>query len=833
MLVKFNSLDRLEKPSFTLCNPGSTYSNGTISRVVGALFDTTDEEFVFNFNATSELNIVAHKILRDDADENAHVKTLFSKIENRRMIFVDGIGYFIITNVTKNTVGDVETKNIQASSCEIELQRKQVSYIEDNTYNFVDLLEKIVAIVPKWTIGTIDSRVAARARTFSDIGIDKNVLAFMIDDMQDAYECIFIFDIINRQINVYDQSNYVSKTDIHITNQDVINSLEIEENSDDIYTAINVFGDNDLNIVGVNPLGSNVIYDFSYYLDWMSDGLRSKVESWSTLVESSFDEYYNLNLEYYDMLTEKTSLEFDLDQCKIVLDLYKKCRDNIIADGNTSKVGSYNATASQYSGTEISISDDIEATLLEIDALIEEYEAKYSSLENSIAQLDIDLESKNEDIVKIRENVSIQDYFTPEEYDELSDYISEGTYNDEFITTTDSMTYSEVFTQMKTLYDRALSTLKKLSVPMQKFSVDTENFLFVKEFKQWSDQLETGCLINVELEENDVAELFLSTITFNLYDRRLDLTFGNRYNKFDPKSLFDDVLGDVQSSANSIEYIKDALYPITSGEFNSFRETLANSRTLAKDAALSSVNQDVVIDDTGYTGREVLDDGSFDPRQIKITGRTIVFTDDSWQTAKVAIGEIVFDEDTKVYGINAEAIIGELILGGNLQIKNSDGTDLLTAVDNKISANMSNAVTPENFGDELRKFNSTIEADSEAVRQHYKFHSELGDSVSEISAYIHTGLVAYDENDNPIYGVKVGQESSEDDDSFSSIFTSEEVAFYDTGEKLAYLSNKKMNVSTARTTGIELSNNLDDAASNDWKISIDNGFSIKWVGSTS
>ena len=63
MYVRYDSLNRNEPLVLTLCNPGSIRSeNGTLTRVVGMLSDTSDEELVLNFNATSELNFRIYKV---------------------------------------------------------------------------------------------------------------------------------------------------------------------------------------------------------------------------------------------------------------------------------------------------------------------------------------------------------------------------------------------------------------------------------------------------------------------------------------------------------------------------------------------------------------------------------------------------------------------------------------------------------------------------------------------------------------------------------------------------------------------------------------------------
>lgn len=272
MKVKFDALNRFEVPKMYVCNPGCKYSDGTLTKVVGCLSDTTDEELILNFNAPSELNFRMYRTVREDANENSYLIKIYHALKNRRMIFVEGIGFFIISRVQDGYENELYFKDIQAKSCEVEIESKMLTYIEDGTYPFIDLLEKVVSTLPSWTIGAIDDNVSERSRTFENVSPELNTLAFMIDNMQDAYECIFVFDTINRHITVYSQDNYIFQTQIHLTKDDVINTIEVTENSEDLYTAISVLGDDNLNIAPINPLGTSVIYNFDYYMDWMSSG---------------------------------------------------------------------------------------------------------------------------------------------------------------------------------------------------------------------------------------------------------------------------------------------------------------------------------------------------------------------------------------------------------------------------------------------------------------------------------------------------------------------------------------------------------------------------------
>lgn len=149
MIVRFDKLNRFETPEFVLCNPGSVYSEGLTSNTVGALVDTSDEEINFNFNALSELRMRVNKVPRENAEDNAYVNKLYHCLQNRRLIFVEDIGYFSISNVEDGFDGKRSYKDITAQSCEAEIQRKNLTYIADGTYKFDDLLERIVATLPK------------------------------------------------------------------------------------------------------------------------------------------------------------------------------------------------------------------------------------------------------------------------------------------------------------------------------------------------------------------------------------------------------------------------------------------------------------------------------------------------------------------------------------------------------------------------------------------------------------------------------------------------------------------------------------------------------------
>lgn len=71
--------------------------------------------------------------------------------------------------------------------------------------------------------------------------------------------------------------------------------------------------------------------------------------------------------------------------------------------------------------------------------------------------------------------------------------------------------------------------------------------------------------------------------------------------------------------------------------------------------------------------------GDYYPEQMRIINKTITFTTDNWKTVRTAIGEYHYlDSKTgkivETYGVNAETIIGKLIMGEQIELTNKSGS---------------------------------------------------------------------------------------------------------------------------------------------------------------
>ena len=116
-----------------------------------------------------------------------------------------------------------------------------------------------------------------------------------------------------------------------------------------------------------------------------------------------------------------------------------------------------------------------------------------------------------------------------------------------------------------------------------------------------------------------------------------------------------------------------------------------------------------------------------------------------------------------------------------------------------------------------------ISADLQELR---KVIDSINYSLVEVSAYIRSGVLYYDENETPVYGLEIGQTNVIDGEKVFNKFaryTSDRLSFYDqNGTEVAYISDYKIHITHAEVIeAIKLGGYLIDAS---------RGFTIKWVG---
>ena len=644
MIAKFDDFNRLEQPTLVLTNPEEI----PISFI--------DEHYIKNFIFKPKFNDVS-EITFDIYEhfENGQIFKGYKNLIQRMRIAVEGYGSWIISNVTetKSNVDDVNHKSVTLKSTEYEIQDIQIPYI-DGTYKLYDvaqyeksLLGTVLSKIPRWRIEHVDSTIASLYRTFEVP--DSNVLSFLLNDVQEAYGCLFIFDCLNRTISVYNKDTYIKYTGILLTNDELIDSMEITRSDENLITALSVFGDNDLGINAVNPLGTSSIYNFSQVKQWMSSELLYKVNTWEKEIANAEITVKNKNIEIAKLNAELTSIDTQVTSQEQTLKGLKAERDVIITKNNQSELDSIN---SQISTAESQLST---------------YQLNQTNKKDQLAQ-------KQNELSTIQSNLSPAVYFG-NLYNNFLSYVYECEYTNDNIAVTDSMTYEERIAEIQTLYDTAKDVLlQKVNIPNE-YSVDTKAFIFNKKFINHTRALEVGGLIGAETEKSNDGNIeYFPIIEFevNYEDKSVKITFGNKFNPARAKDLFADLMHDVSSTGKILDYI--TAKKADTSEISDMQKFINSTLDLSKNAILSANGQTVEITDSGYHGRRLLPDGSLDRKEVAIINNTIAFTIDNWRTCSLAVGELTLANGNTVYGVIADVLIGKLLMGENLYISNSSGT---------------------------------------------------------------------------------------------------------------------------------------------------------------
>lgn len=581
MVVSFDKFGKYEAPTMILCDPGSVLSNGVPTMSHGEIPFVTDLETVFSFNEMSEINFRTYYVptnqngwLKDDAA--SFVSGIFNKLEKYRYIYLVGYGYFRIADVKDTTQDATRTKDVRAVSCDVELTKTLLPYIQNGTYPITGhnndtgmdgIIGLAISNAPFWSVGHIDEDLLTLNRTFNDVDATKDVYTFLTEDIQEAFECIVLFDINERVVDVYSKSNVTVDTNIHLAREDLIEMLEISEPSDGPYTGYRVFGEDAISISAVNPIGGNVIYNFDNYLSWMPDTLKQKVINWEQAVADIESSYMSISLEYFTLSENLTNLMAEIDRINICKEIYQKCYSNVQATSSSVPGVQCNDEIAKYGESPISLTAYAEDLLSALSVRISEKEADLAAAVAAYDELEATVAAKKAERDQMYNSVSFDTYFTASEYAILSSYMFEKSHTDTYLALDNNVDISAKLINLHIIYDRAKKELSDAAIPLKQYAITTESFIFEERFLPWAEQLNTGCAINVETGDYIVEKIFLSKIEVNYEDRSTRFTFGNKIEKTGRKSLFDDLFENVVTKEvverSDENYVDNDIYIVT------------------------------------------------------------------------------------------------------------------------------------------------------------------------------------------------------------------------------------------------------------------------------
>ena len=434
---------------------------------------------------------------------------IYDRLTGHKIVYTEHYGIYVLMNPSTESDGVYDVKHIEGYSIEQELDNKTF-FLEEGTFKFYDqtspsnpdtIMGRILEVARGWSVGYVSPTLAQRYRTFDQY--DDYLLDFVYNEVPEKFRGVFVFDPYERTINAYDADEQLDTLPIYLDFDNLIETIEIEELSDELVTALRPYGADELDIRDVNPIGTNWVYDLSYFISNgdIPDAIAEKWNVWQKTVLNHQQEYQGLAAlrasTTAQLLSEKAAL-VDLQGELETLTSQQSVTIQALAMETT--------TAGKQSQQELL--DEINSKIAAKKSEIETKESLIESIEDNL-----DAENPESYVAQIQDIVnelSITNYFTDDEYNEISRYlieqdITENTFVATSVDTTISGTSYTVANETFVIQNSSITRIDltdKFSKRMYTFSGGT--------FTLSGSHAINGDIIRGTLEENDSGEYVFS-----------------------------------------------------------------------------------------------------------------------------------------------------------------------------------------------------------------------------------------------------------------------------------------------------------------------------------
>ena len=246
--------------------------------------------------------------------------------------------------------------------------------------------------------------------------------------------------------------------------------------------------------------------------------------------------------------------------------------------------------------------------------------------------------------------------------------------------TSDGLDNAELFKKANEFIETATKEIYKSAELQHSINADLKNLLVIKKFSPLVDKFKTGNWLRVIIDD-ELYKLRLIEYTISYDDiDSISVEFSDVVRANSTIKSVKDVIDQASSMATSYSYVQRQA---RQGEkSNSVVSNWVNNGLSVTNTKIvgGSDNQTQTWDDHGMLFRKYDEAaGDYEPEQMKIINSTLAITNDDWKTTKAAVGKYYYSDPTtkelkSAYGINAETIVGKLLLGEQLELANDSGT---------------------------------------------------------------------------------------------------------------------------------------------------------------
>lgn len=430
--------------------------------------------------------------------------------------------------------------------------------------------------------------------------------------------------------------------------------------------------------------------------------VKQKIEkalSKGDVKDMSIGGLFKLELEPFKTELKKYSLNrlvsFN-DACQSAIDILV---EQGIADKNT--WGNNTDGKNLYDHLYTPYKQKLDAIQSEMNIRSNDIDAIYGVRDDKDAVTKKGLQNHIEDLVEdVQKELDFEDYLGKDLWLEFCSFRRDDKYsNDNYVS--DGLSNAELISRANEFIETANNEIYKSNEMQTSISANLYNLLVIDKFSSLVDGFEVGNWIRVMID-GVVYKIRLVNYEIDYDDlSSLSVEFADEVRASSSITSVKDVIEQASSMATSYNSVKRQAKQGEQGSsiINSwFSNGLDTTNTKIINGA---EGQAQTWDNHGMLFRKLDVDGNYEPTQMKIINSTLAVTDDGWKTTKTAIGEYYYFDPQKkdlkkAYGVNAETIIGKLILGENLLLNNENGTVsfderglLVKGADSKVTVSIS------------------------------------------------------------------------------------------------------------------------------------------------
>lgn len=319
------------------------------------------------------------------------------------------------------------------------------------------------------------------------------------------------------------------------------------------------------------------------------------------------------------------------------------------------------------------------------DSLYTPYYQKLKACQQEIdkRQVTIDEWGNKLDIAENRRNeiqkiLNFEDYLGAELYKVFCMYKRENTFkNENYIS--DGLENNEIFERAKQFVEAAKTEIIKAGTYQRVITSTLLNLLCMKEFIPIVDKFVLGNFIRIKIDgEIYRLRLISYAISFNGI-QNIDVEFADVTRVRTGVSDMQSIISKAQSMASSYGGIMHQVKESKKETDKTKEWSDTGLSATAVKIVNNSENQDIVFKDSGLLARRKDEfTGVYNDSQLKLLNTGIYITNDSWASVETALGKFYLtDKDGNniaKFGLNAETIVGQLIIGEKLSLYSNDAS---------------------------------------------------------------------------------------------------------------------------------------------------------------